>query len=194
MNIPEPDFRHIVAMSDAHGLFEHAQFAVPRREHGYCTDDMARLLVVACREDEPDDDVQELARLAMRFLVAAQGPDGECHNRMDMNGQWTDDRSDEDCWGRSLWAFGTAAARSRDHALREEAAACFAVGAQVRSKWSHAMAFAALGAAEILKREPPRPRCTDVVERRRRGHRHQPGRPHVAVARTTARVRQRRVG
>ena len=37
-------------MTDERGTFEHAVFAEPRPEHGYCTDDMARVLVVASRE------------------------------------------------------------------------------------------------------------------------------------------------
>ena len=37
-------------MTDDRGTFEHALFSEPRPEHGYCSDDMARVLVVATRE------------------------------------------------------------------------------------------------------------------------------------------------
>lgn len=40
---PEPDFRHLLHMTDERATFEHALFREPRPEHGYCTDDMARV-------------------------------------------------------------------------------------------------------------------------------------------------------
>ncbi len=46
---PQPRFDHLLAMTDDRGTFEHAELADPRREHGYCTDDMARVLVVCTR-------------------------------------------------------------------------------------------------------------------------------------------------
>ena len=49
-----PVFDHLLRMTDHRGTFEHACLTEPRREHGYCTDDMARVLVVATREPDPD--------------------------------------------------------------------------------------------------------------------------------------------
>ena len=40
-------------MTDERGTFEHADFDEPRPEHGYCTDDMARVLVVAAGSRNP---------------------------------------------------------------------------------------------------------------------------------------------
>ena len=40
-------------MTDQHGTFEHALFTEPRPEHGYCSDDMARVLIVMARERAP---------------------------------------------------------------------------------------------------------------------------------------------
>jgi hypothetical protein len=147
---PAPDFGHLGRMSDERGLFEHADHATPRRDHGYCTDDVARLLVVTSREPDPDPMVGSLAATALRFLADAQGPTGDSHNRMDERGTWQDRRSIDDCWGRSLWGFGTAAARSPDPAVRRTALAHFERGAGRRSLWPRTMAFAALGAAEVV--------------------------------------------
>ena len=47
LETPEPNFGHLISMTDERGTFEHALFSEPRPEHGYCTDDMARVLVVA---------------------------------------------------------------------------------------------------------------------------------------------------
>ena len=105
-------------MTDEHGTFEHADYTTPRREHGYCTDDMARVLVVTCREPHPDSLVSGLAETALRFLVEAQGVRGDCRNRRSSRGGWHGPRGVADCWGRSLW-LGTAAARSPDDAVRQ---------------------------------------------------------------------------
>ncbi len=39
--VPAPTFAHLVRLTDDTGLFEHARHATARREHGYCTDDVA---------------------------------------------------------------------------------------------------------------------------------------------------------
>jgi hypothetical protein len=39
-----PVFAHLLRMTNHRATFEHACLTEPRREHGYCTDDMARVL------------------------------------------------------------------------------------------------------------------------------------------------------
>lgn len=151
---PCPKFDHLLAMTDRHGTFEHACGAEPRLEHGYCTDDMARVLVVASREPDAADAVHALARLAVKFLNEAQSFAGGCRNRMDSNGRWTDDFRFEDCWGRCLWSLGTAAAHSDIGLVRSLSAVQFERAARGRSAWPRAAAFAALGAAELLSVQP----------------------------------------
>ncbi|TPW14729.1 MAG: glycosyltransferase [Acidimicrobiaceae bacterium] len=146
-------FDHVERLSDGRGMFEHAEGVNRREEHGYCTDDNARLLVVTSRV--PDiGPAHRLGRLALRFVLDAQGTDGRFHNRMDRSGRWTDQVSNEDCWGRSLWGLGVAAAHHADPAIRRRARGGFDVGARQRSPWSRAMAFAALGAADVLASDP----------------------------------------
>lgn len=151
---PEPRFDHLLRLTDRRGTFEHACFAEPRREHGYCTDDMARVLVVATREPDPGGEVNGLARMAVQFLNDAQSYAGTCRNRMDSTGRWEDEPSLEDCWGRCIWGLGTAAAHSDVSLVRRVAVIQFERAAQVRSPWPRAMAFAALGAAELLAVDP----------------------------------------
>jgi hypothetical protein len=160
---PRPSFAHIASMTDERGTFEHADHTQPRREHGYCTDDMARLLVVATREPEPDAVVRSLARTAFRFLSDAQGVDGKICNRMTERRRWRGRRGVEDCWGRSLWAFGTAAACSNTDWLRQSALTLFEHGAEQRSPWPRSMAFAALGAADVLTVAPSHHRALALL-------------------------------
>jgi hypothetical protein len=147
---PMPSFAHISAMSDERGTFEHADHTEPRLSHGYCTDDMARLLVVAMREPDADGTVRSLARTAFRFVADAQSADGKVRNRMTDRGRWVGRHGIEDCWGRAVWGFGTAAARSDEEWLWSASVTSFERSAEQRSPWPRAMAFAALGAAELV--------------------------------------------
>jgi len=140
-------------MSDKRGLFEHADGTVRREEHGYCTDDNARLLVVMSRE--PDRGVaHRLGRLALDFVLDAQSVDGRFRNRMDISGRWTDSPSVEDCWGRSIWGLGVAATQHADPMIGKRALRGFDSGIRHRSPWSRSMAFAALGASDVLVANP----------------------------------------
>ena len=141
---PEPNFSHLISMTDERGTFEHALFSEPRPEHGFCTDDMARVLVVATREPKPASAVRGLALLSSRFLQGALDEQGKCRNRMDRYGSWEDDPALEDCWGRSIWGLGTALSCSDDHIVRELARNGLERAMTQRSLWPRAMAFAAL--------------------------------------------------
>jgi hypothetical protein len=151
---PGPIFDHLLRITDHRGTFEHARFDEPRPEHGYCTDDMARVLVVATREPDADREVNRLAGVAVRFLNEALALTGACRNRMDSTGRWADEPTLQDCWGRCIWGLGTAAAHSDVAYVRNWAVAQFERAAQQRSTWPRAMAFAALGAGELLTVDP----------------------------------------
>lgn len=152
--LPRPRFDHLLDLSDDIGTFEHAEYAAPRREHGYCTDDVARVLGVVVREPVPTPAMRALGRTAMRFLVSAQSMDGRMRNRRDVQGRWRDGPGVDDCWGRAIAAFGAAANRSDDVWMRQIAIASFGHAVQQRSPHLHAMAFAGLGAAEVLEADP----------------------------------------
>lgn len=147
---PAPKFDHLLRLTDTRGTFEHACVDEPRVEHGYCVDDMARVLVVTTRQPDPSGDVNRIAGVALRFLGGAQKLDGPCHNRMDSSGRWSDQPTVDDCWGRCIWGLGTAAAHSQSAWARTSALIQFERAVQVRSTSPRAMAFAVLGAAELL--------------------------------------------
>jgi hypothetical protein len=150
MSWPAAPFRHLLRLTDQVGLLEHAEGIVPRHEHGYCVDDVARGLVVVCREPSPAQELITLARRYLYFLAQAQAADGRFRNRLGYDHRWHDEPGTSDCWGRALWGLGTAAARGPTAGVRAEALARFTTSAQASSPWPHAMAFGALGAAEIL--------------------------------------------
>ncbi|MFE9191659.1 glycosyltransferase [Micromonospora sp. NPDC007208] len=151
---PAPSFAHLARLSDDTGLFEHARHAIARREHGYCTDDVARGLVVVSREPEPSEELLRLAERYLAFLTHAQDAGGAFRNRLGHDRRWVDEPGLGDWWGRALWGLGTAVARSPAPWVREEALVAFSRGATRRAKAPHTMAFAGLGAVEVLRRHP----------------------------------------
>jgi len=147
-------FDHLDALTDGRGLFEHASYATPRPEHGYCVDDAARGLVVTCREPRPGAVVQRLRDCYLEFVLAALALDGRCHNRMAADGRWQDEPALGDWWGRAVWALGVAAGQPETAGVRARAVAGFRLAAQQRSPFARSMAFAALGAGEMLRARP----------------------------------------
>jgi hypothetical protein len=157
VNVSGPSFQHVLRLSDDIGIFEHAERSTPRRHLGYCLDDVARALVVVAREPDQTPALNALTHRYLEFVARAQTPDGRVHNRLGLDRQWEDEPGVHDCWGRALWGLGTAAARAPEVAMRRRAADCFAASARWRCRYRRAMAFAALGAAEILAVTPDDP-------------------------------------
>jgi hypothetical protein len=151
---PSPVFDHLDALTDDRGLFEHAVHATPRPEHGYCVDDVARGLVVTCREPDPGPVVQRLRDCYLEFVLAALAVDGRCHNRMAADGRWQDEPALGDWWGRAVWALGVAAGQPEAARIRARAVAGFRLATQQRSPFARSMAFAALGAEAMLQARP----------------------------------------
>jgi len=157
-------YRHLADLTDGRGLFEHALYAKPRPEHGYCLDDVARALTVVVREPRPSEVMQQLAETYLRFIEQAIGPDGLAHNRMDATGAFTDEASMGDWWGRALGALGFTVAHAQLPAMRVRATRAFLRACGQRSTEVRTMAFAALGAAEVLKVRPSSVAARRLVE------------------------------
>jgi glycosyltransferase involved in cell wall biosynthesis len=115
--LPEVNLEHVQAMSDQTGMLQHALFAVPRYDDGYCIDDNARaLLLMTLIEDAGTDEAKVVHALASRYLAFvshAFNPEcGRFRNFMSYARQWLEDRGSEDSHGRAVWALGTVVGRS----------------------------------------------------------------------------------
>jgi hypothetical protein len=153
-----PVLDHLSAFTDDVGLFQHARRDVPSRKHGYCTDDIARALIVTCdaANARPSADVNRLFTVYLAFLVDAQLHDGWFHNFMGYDRRWQDRRGGEDTLGRALWGLGYAAAHAPRASWRAAAAdlirpALEHVGSLVHLR---ARAYAALGLAQLVETQP----------------------------------------
>ncbi len=149
--VPVPNFSHLLALSGPYGTYEHAHGTAARVEGGYCTDDVARVLLVVARESRFTPALSELATSSLNFLSLAQSPDGRFRNRRLANGQWRGPATADDCWGRAVWALGSVLARADGAGDGSLAMALFERAVTVRSQWPRATAWATLGAIDVLR-------------------------------------------
>ncbi|WP_026606784.1 glycosyltransferase family 4 protein [Methylocapsa acidiphila] len=126
---PEMQIGYFLSMCDDTGLFQHAVHSVPDRLHGYCVDDNARALLLACALNNPGE--QRLpetltARLA-GFIQHAWNPDAKrFRNFMSFDRRWLEDKGSEDSHGRTLWALGECARKDVSPSRRRWAMCLFA--------------------------------------------------------------------
>ena len=93
--------------------------------------------------------------LSLRFLLDALDPQGKCRNRMNRHGAWEDSPALDDCWGRMhLGAGHRGLAQRRPTRYATWPLDGLERAMRQRSPWPRAMAFAALGAAELLSVDP----------------------------------------
>jgi glycosyltransferase involved in cell wall biosynthesis len=126
---PDMQISHFLSMCDDTGLFQHAVHSVPDRSHGYCVDDNARALLLACALNNPGE--QRLSEvLTARFAAFVQhawnSDTRRFRNFMGFNRAWLEDCGSEDSHGRTLWALGECVCRDASPSRRRWAAALFA--------------------------------------------------------------------
>ena len=147
---------HFLSMCDDTGLFQHAVHSVPDRSHGYCVDDNARALLLACALNNPGE--QPLSEfLTARFAAFVQhawNPDTRrFRNFMGFNRTWLEDSGSEDSHGRTLWALGECSRRDASPSRRRWAAALFveALPTAEAFRSPRAWAFTLLGFGRLLR-------------------------------------------
>ncbi|MBI3514593.1 MAG: glycosyltransferase family 4 protein [Proteobacteria bacterium] len=147
---PELQLDHFLSMCDDTGLFQHAVHSVPDRRHGYCVDDNARALLLACALNDPGEErLPEVltARLAA-FVQHAWNPrTRRFRNFMSFDRRWLEDSGSEDSHGRTLWALAECARSDASPSRRRWAAALFveALASAESFRSPRAWAFTLLG-------------------------------------------------
>jgi glycosyltransferase involved in cell wall biosynthesis len=125
---PQMQLGHLLSMCDETGLLQHAIHAVPDRAHGYCVDDNARALLVACALNSASEPRLPEA-LTMRFASFVQhawNPDTRrFRNFMSFDRHWLEEAGSEDSHGRALWALGECARSDASASRRRWATALF---------------------------------------------------------------------
>ncbi len=155
-----PDWRldHLIRMTDATGMIQHATHTIPNFMEGYCTDDNARALLLTVHLEELGRAGAEVGLLASRyaaFLQAAFNPVSKrFRNFLGFDRRWLEDFGSDDSHGRALWALGCCVGRSRRRDLPVWAASHFewALPAVLEMPSPRAWAFGLLGIREYLRR------------------------------------------
>lgn len=156
--LPQIRLDHVKRLTDSTGMFQHAIFAVPNFEHGYCTDDNARALILTVLLQELGWDEGQLGGLRSTYLAflfhAFNQETGYFRNFMSFDRRWLEENGSEDSHGRAIWALGVCAGGdlpASDHALAGNLFAR-ALPAALTFTSLRAMAFSLFGIREYLVR------------------------------------------
>jgi len=150
---------HLEALTDEVGIHQHAIGSAPDPAHGYCTDDVARALIVDLLHGRELgwEAVVDSAWRNMRFLVEAfDGSTGRFRNFRRVGGSWADGPGSEDSHGRAMWALGETIATAPDAAMAEAADSLLAQALPAVAALSapRAQASALLGCDAALRVAP----------------------------------------
>lgn len=109
LEVPEPPLDHLQRLTDDTGLYQHAKFVIPNRQHGYCTDDNSRAVVAMAKyyRQYAEPEALRLFDIYLSFLIHAQNEDGTFKNFMNFDRTWVEGEPEHDSLGRALWAFGS---------------------------------------------------------------------------------------
>lgn len=158
LDLPVLRFEHLLNMTDATGVFQHASYTIPNFEHGYCTDDNARALILTVLLEELGNESPAVLRAATTYAAfvnaAFDAEHGRFRNFMTLDRRWVRAPGSDDCFGRAIWALGTCVGRSRRADFQYWAVELFnrSLPAVVELASPRAAAFALLGVHEYLRR------------------------------------------
>ncbi len=160
-DLPDINLGHLQTLTDETGILQHATYTLPNRNHGYCTDDNARALIVAtmARKFMPAHEplILRLSSTYLGFLQHAFHEEtGRFHNFMTYDRRWLEEQGSEDSHGRSIWGLGVAAACMEDPGLLNICATLFnkALKAVPQFGSPRTWAFANIGIHAYLARYP----------------------------------------
>lgn len=148
--------QHLDGLTGPLGIWQHAAGPMPDQAFGYCTDDVARALIVDLlhRRELGWTAVRPTARRSLRFLFDAFDPAlGTFRNFRAADGSWLDAGGSEDSQGRALLALGLTLAETTDHAMAARARALFAAALPAVGRLTalRASASALLGCSAALE-------------------------------------------
>lgn len=154
---PDVNLNHLKTLTDDTGVLQHARFLTPDREHGYCTDDNARALIVSVTNWHlfRDEEILPLIDTYLAFLThSVHRGTGRVRNLMSYDRGWLEDVGSEDSHGRTLWALGHCVAYGPSEAVSNHATQLFNLilrhCAVLRSP--RAAAYSILGCLTYLRR------------------------------------------
>jgi glycosyltransferase involved in cell wall biosynthesis len=156
--VPEVKLDHLLRMTDATGIFQHAIFSVPNFSEGYCTDDNARAFILAVLLEDLGEEPERVRTLATTYAAflyhAFDAKTGRFHNHLGFDRHWLDQQGSEDCHARALWALGVGVGGSSYRSFQVMAGQLFAQALPAVAQFTspRAWAFSLIGIHEYLRR------------------------------------------
>ena len=159
--LPPIKLDHLITLSDDTGIIQHATYAVPNRDHGYCTDDNARALILTARLKQlMGQDKALLEKLFNRYFSfvthAFDDKTGRFRNFMSYERGWMEKIGSADSHGRSVWALGQLIASLDKEPELQLAAACFRKSMPASASFDslRSVAFSLIGLDSYLRVYP----------------------------------------
>lgn len=156
--LPKPKFDHFMVLTDNVGILQHSKFAVPDRNHGYCTDDNARALIVTLMAQDLFPAKEDFYALACRYLSfllhAFNEENGRFRNFMSFDLKWQEESGSDDSHARAVWGLGMAVGLSKWDNLTAMAANLFnrAFGAMMDFQFPRSICFGLVGIHAYLRK------------------------------------------
>lgn len=157
LEVPEPPLDHLIRLTDDTGLYQHAKFTIPDRDHGYCTDDNARAVIAMTKyiSQYSEPEALRMFQTYLSFVLHAQADDGSVSNFMDYDRNWKHDEPAHDALGRVLWAYGSIMADPPSPAYLSIIKERFDMSvAHIPSLSPRGMAYSIFGMADYLQQFP----------------------------------------
>ncbi len=160
VGLPEINLDHLRRLTDDTGILQHAKFNVPDLMHGYCTDDVARALIVTALIGEllpADRVVHSLRNRYLSFLnYAFDEETRRFRNFMTYDRCWAEGPHSEDSHGRAIWGLGIAMRRTVDSGQLAMATTLFNRAAPTAEelKYPRSWALALIGIDAYLQKFP----------------------------------------
>ncbi len=155
--LPEIDLQHLLLLTDRVGIYQHAKYATPWREHGYCTDDVGRGLVFAAMHWLLNEDTKILP-LIHTYLSFIYDAFDERYKRfrnfLGFDLKWADEIGSEDAHARALWGLGSIVANAPNHSILALASRLFlnALPSTLEFGYPRSIAIALIGVHYYLRR------------------------------------------
>ncbi len=154
--LPDVNLRHLRALTDDTGMYQHAVYSLPDRNHGYCTDDNARGLIAAVMNWRlfKDTAIFPLLNTYLSFLYHAfNARKKRMRNFMGFDRTWLEEAGSEDSHGRALWAVGYAIAHPPNDSVLGLSTRIFKESVNITTSFTspRAWAFSVIGANYYLR-------------------------------------------
>ena len=171
--LPEIDLRHLRRLTDDTGIFQHAVYATPDPNHGYCIDDNARAMIAGLLHAQlrgHDEQTIPLHTYLGFIAYAYNAQTQKFRNFMDYSRRWLENEGSHDSQGRAIWSLGLTAAHGPTVPIRQLARDLYQraldkIDSIDGIEYDRSWAFALLGIDAFLDAHPDHAPSRESFER-----------------------------